>query len=925
MNFTGSGGNHTMNNETNSIIPASAAQPDACAAVSGGRSGMSRRSFLRYAGIGFGTVVFANPLAAFADEDDLAKSTAAVASESDNSEVIADTFGFGGGSETSKFVFDPEFFSGSSFNYSNQIGTFGCCLALSALGSNDDKANYTDSPKHAKEFLEKLNCKDVLCNDWYTKETEQNSIGLICGHRTITAGGKNYELVLMGIRGANYFYEWCGNLNAGKDGADHEGFANAANQATAFLKSYINEKGNVPTENPLKVVISGYSRASATANMTGGYLVKEAITKKLKGLEPDGSGNGFYFGGKGQSDSSNYLFPNHEAYQKDMYVYAYEAPSGVLSPETVCSEVQSAWKKQNLNPFGNMYSIVNMVDFVTKVMPFQWKFGRFGTNHLLPQPKDGDYATRRDAMMKLAKEIKSDYDSIYPVDKFDHMDMPMNMFFDTMYDKIIKDLTGSRATFNRDYETPLIHLMSYMVSGKINKLSGAAGSGWFKAMVWTNVISDVLGALLVPGIGLIEFVVLVVKLIKKTLAEDLLAKIVAFLRASGLEWGDEEQRLYDELKRLCPMIQGFIQSNPRLFIAMCKTFMKDANTTEVHGPVLCLAWMQSYDSNYSSAASAALTSGDDSVALASADDGTGGDNTYGSEGYSPAYMKVLFDGDITVSMVAEKEVKLFERGERVDNDDFDYWYGLNEDYQMYVFVPIGSQFMFKIESSKDDNFTITVVRHEDDGQIPARILSYNAVGDGLEVMYANVTPNAIALSSSQSQKDVYEYEIDIDNAGGDEATHCDIDLKADDDEAGRVVGGGYNVYGTSSLLIAAPEVGYEFDYWSVNGERDTNPVQTAESEREDGSKMLSAMYQFYVNNDYGKSVEVVAHFKKVAADPVPAGTAESAEEPEGEEAPKTSTAKTDDAVSAVAVAAGVAAVGAAAVAGMSYEKAAEEE
>ncbi len=893
----------------------------------GDSSGITRRSFMRYAGIGIGTVVFANPFLAFADEEN-------APTTGDAPGNITGTFKFGG-SNQANFVFDQSFFNGSSFDYSNQVSTFALCLALSAFGANDDQSKYEESPNNVGDFMAKLRCKDITYNDDYTKLTEHDSIGLACAHRTIQADDTTYELVLMGIRGANYFFEWCGNLAAGESN-DHQGFITAANKALNFLESYVTE--HVPSDNPLKIVISGFSRASATANMAGGLLVRSAWQNDLPKNEASSKSesspkSGYVLGGKEKGEGSIYPFPKHVVHQKDVYVYGFEVPSGAYSSATVDADVLSYWSSNfGMNPFGNIYSIVNPCDLVPKVMPLQWTFGRFGVDRFLPRPSDSDYGSARDAMLARADTFDSGFRSKYPVDSFDHLSMPMNVFFDTMIDKLVHDLTGSRPTYHRDYETPLVDLMNYMQEGKIYKLEKTSSSTAFKAWLWTDIICRALPCVLIPVVGLIELAVVAIKILANALSSSILAEVVSNLRLAGLEWGDEEQKLYSELNRICPMIDKFAKSNISLFIAMLKVFMKDPNTMECHSGTLCLAWMQSYDPNYSnSASSASLPAAEGELEAEGGNDGLkveGGNDDLRAASPPSAYRKVLFDGDIIVSMAGESGyTKLFEGGKPVDAEGFPYAYGLNEDFQMCVVlpVPLNSDFMFKIESSLEDRFTITSVRYEIGGQAPSRILSYNAIGNNHETIYATVRKDAVLVSDSEDQRSVYGYSIDINNVEENKETHCDVQFDSADEAMGLVAGGGYNVYGTSSMLVAIPNDGYEFDYWSVNGERDENPVKTDSYTDEEGITTVGAVYPFYVNNDYGESVKVLAHFKQKT--PAPKSDDKEASTPVPEKQPAgtpSSTAKTDDAAGAAAMAAGVAAASAAAVARLGYKKSGQE-
>ncbi len=940
------------------------------------RPALTRRSFVRCAGIGMGSLVLGDPLSAFADEADPAGDGLQASAQADDAADISASFKYGGSSKAN-FIFKHSFFDGSSFSYNSHLATFALCLALASFGGNDNQADYEKAPDNVKDFLGQLRCSDIVCNDFFTKPTEHDSIGLACAHRPVKADGKDYELVMLGIRGANYFYEWCGNLEVGESG-DHEGFTTAAGKALDFLKGYVNEK--VAVDKPLKLLVAGFSRASATANMLGGLLVRKAHANGVPVLleeDASGSGKGYCLGGKGRADSSKFAFPKHELYQKDLYVYGYEVPAGAYDSAAADAGVLARWASSTggaSNPFGNIYSIVNPCDMVPMVAPRRWKFGRFGVDRYLPRPSESGYKAARDAMLSRADAIDAGFRGRYPVDSFDRMDLSMDAFFDTMIDHLAHDLIGGQAAYARDYQTALVDAMDYFQSGKLDKLEKVASSGGFKAWVWTEIILKTIGDIVNP----ISLTVLIVKvgirLLRGSLLTSMLDDLVAKLRICGWDMGDAENKLYGELRAICPMVQEFALHNLKLFIAILNTFMKDPHTMEVHSATLCLAWMQSYDSNYTAAPSpvvelSALTTRSRAIGA------QGGDETAALEAgvaqdalsADSCYKKVLFDGDVVVWALAEGEyVKLFEGGKPVENEvspyySFPYPYGLNEDFQMTVILPVDANFLFRLESNPDDEFAITLVRYTGDSELPARIVSYDALGDGKEVVYAGIRIDedgrgSIWVSATEDEDSAYDCAFEVDNAGGDTNTHCNVVLGSFSEETGQVVaaedpsnpaglvfGGGYNVYGSSSLLAALPNDGYEFDYWTVDGKRSTDAVRVEEEADADGTVHTATVFPFYVARDYGDSVEVVAHFKEKASgqavqgeaaqdgDPseeAPAqdgGPSEEAPAQDGGPAKAASTASTGDDACNLAAIAGMVGAAAAAAAGLSHAKARKEQ
>ena len=1005
-------------------------------ASTGDRPGITRRRFLYYTGIGVGSMMLANPLSAFAAETGKGTDSKTSSDSWDNvdpEEEIKDTFKFGS-NNSSSFVYSGEFFDGSSFEYQNDLAAFACCLALASYGVNDKSSEYEKSGDNVEAFLDQINCEDIILNDDFTQPTQHNSIGLACGHRHIMIGDDKFELVLMGIRGSNYFLEWCGNVSIGKEG-DHNGFRAAGETAYAFLKDYVSN--HVPTDRPLKILISGFSRASAVSNMVGGLMVREASDN---GLMSAGS-KGFYFGGKDFSQNSSYPFPKHSVSQSNVYIYGFEVPANMIDSGTGNTGM-------TIDPLGNIHSIVNPCDPVPKIVPNQWGFKRFGADFTLPRPSETTYSAARNDMKAHLANMETN--AVYPVDSFDHMDMSMDVFFDTLIDKLSRDLIGSRDNYYNTWQETAVFLMDYVESGKLATVKQGASMTAFKAFLIEDVIMTVASGLLSPATGLFEIIYAVFEIFTDHIFNDLLDSACNKLRAAGLAWGQDEENLYNKLSALCPKLSKFARSNVSLTVAMVKTFLVDAHTLDVHSGAVCLAWMQSNDTaNYllpvkddddydpntdtegdthnnddtsgvdgsdintnanSTASAAALTAaagvaserivakssvadedegdaGDDSSndagtgdndgknddansdetakqekaagkskasgssdsdkkdegvsddadsnsnngttgkandnAGKTADDGSDTNDSGSNDGDAAAdtgdssiYRKVLFDGNIDVELAGpDKYVTLFKNGQRVENSEIPYAYGLNEDYQMFVIVGAKTNYMFRVNSALDDTFHVTVIRYENGDAIPTKVIGYKAIGADNETLYINLKTDRMFIAASEDGDIAYDWTFKVENEDKDQDTHYFVDLKSADEAMGQVFGGGYNVRGSSSMLVALPNAGYEFDYWTVDGKGIRNPAgQTvAESETSDGRRAVS--YLFYVDKDS----TVIANFKKKASDSGSDdadGSASDGEAAENEGAsPAKTMPETGDSTGFAAAAAGIAAAGAAVAAG----------
>jgi len=154
----------------------------------------------------------------------------------------------------------------------------------------------------------------------------------------------------------------------------HAGFLIARNFAFEEIKKYVAKHAsdeNFSTEN-LKIWLTGYSRAGATANMVAGYL-DEKIS----------SGDIEYLLGAPVKD-------------KDVYAYCFEPPMGVMSEAL----------KDDIN-YSNIYNIVNLNDFVTKVAFVEWGFGRYGVDIILPTRET--VAPRYDYLYKNMAKVYKDY------------------------------------------------------------------------------------------------------------------------------------------------------------------------------------------------------------------------------------------------------------------------------------------------------------------------------------------------------------------------------------------------------------------------------------------------------------------------------------------------------------------------------------
>ncbi|MBQ6488275.1 MAG: leucine-rich repeat protein [Solobacterium sp.] len=283
--------------------------------------------------------------------------------------------------EQYRYDYDENWFTESSEAYNHDLARMSVRMAVAAFGVPSAKQHLidtyekdentlikymaTESKKSSSttivQLLKNLEFTDVEVN---YPSPQTNSIGFAVGSKAIKdAEGEEFTLIAVAVRGGTYYNEWSGNFNVGDEGI-HDGFNIAASQVFNSVKRYIN---NLNRSN-VKVWITGYSRAAATANLVGQKVISAANGGTLDGVKSDG-----------------------------VFTYCFECPRNVT--------------KQYMAEHGNpahIFSIVNESDLVTHVAFKKWKFSRFGTVYYLPSLEASgfnDYPFAWSAMFYKYKDI----------------------------------------------------------------------------------------------------------------------------------------------------------------------------------------------------------------------------------------------------------------------------------------------------------------------------------------------------------------------------------------------------------------------------------------------------------------------------------------------------------------------------------------
>ena len=226
--------------------------------------------------------------------------------------------------------------------------------------------NAEDHPYDLYKPLEELGF-----SDWqYDMDTGRDEQNYFIASRTIRKAGKDYNLVFCGCIGSHGkqwnsdFDPWgVGSSIVGHDTSslNHKGFIDAKNYIRENLSDYFNEN-NYDKDNTI-LLLTGHSRGAAAANLLAAEIID-----------------------KGSFASSDNLF-----------TYTFATPN--CTGDTNIS-----------NP---KYNIINNIvfptDFVTKVMPKKWGYGRYGKTYSLPtKTNDVLYEEYKEKMLDYYKLLRNE-------------------------------------------------------------------------------------------------------------------------------------------------------------------------------------------------------------------------------------------------------------------------------------------------------------------------------------------------------------------------------------------------------------------------------------------------------------------------------------------------------------------------------------
>ena len=281
--------------------------------------------------------------------------------------------------------------------------------------------DYSESYKNLESFYGKLGLKNLYFNDGYKTKPTAESIGFGIGYRKVDASC----VVILTIRGLEYENEWSSNTKVGTTG-DHAGFYLSAQNAYARLKTYIAD--NFGSGEKVKLLVTGYSRAGAVAEMIGKIMDDDAEYKRIA--------------------------------KTDLYVYAFNPPKITV-------------KENNVELYSNIFVYSNSNDMIGKLLT-PWGFNHVGIVKDIFSPSL--YGFLRENFIFSAQEFSEaefDYFNVSVTKKEDGDIKTLDDFYEKTFEVLLltpKDDTdvsiSTREKFMRNLQPAIEYIISLAFDGE---------------------------------------------------------------------------------------------------------------------------------------------------------------------------------------------------------------------------------------------------------------------------------------------------------------------------------------------------------------------------------------------------------------------------------------------------------------------------
>lgn len=288
---------------------------------------------------------------------------------------------------TAKICFDESLFFADSRIYSHSLAQF--CAVFSAAGYDMPIEQNSAEKTGISAVLSEFEMSDIECYP----ESLENEVGYFFAHREICCDDEKRTLIFAAFLGSRYT-QWYTNFDAGT-GEMHEGFKQAADFVFDRLNTYI-DRHSLKIEK-CTFLLTGHSRGAAAANLMAARMIDE-----------------------------NYILPER------FFTYTFASPTLTRS------------EKAGSEKYGGIYNIINDEDFVTRCMPPQWGYRRYGKTAVLPCKNNlADYDL-------YLKKVNDYYSKLVPGDLY----IPYRKStkkMDSLFDNLVKYVPDINAYYNKKF------------------------------------------------------------------------------------------------------------------------------------------------------------------------------------------------------------------------------------------------------------------------------------------------------------------------------------------------------------------------------------------------------------------------------------------------------------------------------------------
>ena len=445
---------------------------------------------------------------------------------------------------TYHFTYSDEYFTHSGYEYNHKL----CVMTMDMIQSLgvSVEGDWSVANKNFVDLIGKCGFKDIDWNYYSTHEPTGDSIGVSMANKQIIDNGQKYTLLAVGVRGHGYGSEWASNFTLGYEG-DHQGFAEARDQALAYIKEYIakyNIKGNI------KIWLAGYSRSAIAANMMGGAIDQGYNFGKNVSFNPD-----------------------------NLYCYTFEAPQGTSN--TACRDAK----------YWNIHNIINPNDLVPVVSLSKWGHSRFGIDYHLPcrqfdggyyyslKPKADSLISKMDTMnvggipLDLIDAFR--YISLNPATAMQKQYVTQVEFFPEVIDALLDSLVPNRTAYVDNAQADLRELGTSLLGSGTDHLPQALALFGQKFIQLSN-LQQLFNSMTIKG-GVAEgaIVNVVIKLFMDSLKE------------AGCVGYDSNQ-VRTMLTRLVPKLLVMFADHPDTVLTLLGNIL---NILCAHCPEIGVAWL----------------------------------------------------------------------------------------------------------------------------------------------------------------------------------------------------------------------------------------------------------------------------------------------------------------------------------------------